>query len=346
MQKLSVIKDEFIFKKAPFEQCHASTIEETPNGLVASWFGGSHEQCKDVEIWVSRYSENNWSEPTSVAKGTRQNDDSYPTWNPVLFQIPNGPLMLFYKVGPNTREWWGMLKISSNGGEKWSKAYRLPTKVLGPIKNKPILLDDGTLICPSSTEVGRWQVHFEVTRDFGKFWQVIGPIDNPRGYNAIQPTILKHDDKVLQLLARSQNNYILSSWSFDGGITWNALKSINLPNPNAAIDAVTLKNGLHVLVYNHVKKSSNKWGGLRCPLNVAASGDGRDWNTILTLENNCNKNSNNHEFGFESDLHKSDINFYKYEFSYPAIIQTNDGLIHITYSWKRKRIKHIVVELK
>ena len=86
-------------------QCHASTIVETPTGLVAAWFGGKHEKNVDVGIWVSRHSKDGWSKPVEVVNGTENEDKDYPCWNPVLFQPKTGPLLLFYKVGPSPSQW-------------------------------------------------------------------------------------------------------------------------------------------------------------------------------------------------------------------------------------------------
>ncbi|MEX2411911.1 MAG: sialidase family protein, partial [Candidatus Paceibacterota bacterium] len=246
-----IIESKFIFHKAPFEQCHASTIVSTPDGLVAAWFGGSKEGNEDVEIWMSRNADGKWTSPISVANGIQHKDKRYPTWNPVLFQIPDGSLMLFYKVGPSPREWWGELKTSDDHGRTWSKSNRLPEDILGPIKNKPVYINNGQIINPSSTEYKGWLVHFEITSDLGKTWEVIGPINEDSPYNVIQPSILKHGGDVLQILARSRENHILSSWSYDGGYTWNDYKPAGLPNPNSSTDAVTLANGAHLLVYNH-----------------------------------------------------------------------------------------------
>ncbi len=313
-----VINEEFIYEEAPFPSAHASTIEETPDGLVAAWFGGTHERHPDVEIWVSRKVNGNWTPPVSVADGVQHADKRYPCWNPVLFQVPDGPLMLFYKVGPTPSDWWGMLKTSEDNGVTWSEATRLPEGILGPIKNKPVLIDDNILICPSSTEHDGWRVHFEITEDFGKTWRVVGPIGDGE-FDIIQPSILFHEEGKLQMLARSRDNYVISSWSEDNGNSWSTPEPTILPNPNSGTDAVTLQNGLHLLVYNHTYRTEGRWGGLRSPLNVAVSSDGETWETILILED---------EPG---------------EFSYPAVIQGADGTVHITYTWNRETIKYVAL---
>ena len=76
----------------------------------------------------------------------------HPCWNPVLFDVPGAGLMLFYKVGPSPQTWWGMVRTSRDSGRTWSEARRLPDGILGPIKNKPVRLADGTLVAGSSTE--------------------------------------------------------------------------------------------------------------------------------------------------------------------------------------------------
>ena len=318
-----VVKEEFIFEKAPFLNCHASTIEETPEGLVAAWFGGTHEQHEDVEIWISRLVENKWTAPVSVANGIQSAEKRYPCWNPVLFQYPGGPLLLFYKVGPNPIEWWGELIASSDHGKTWSKPKRLPDGILGPVKNKPVLMPDGRLICPSSKENkdGRWKVHLEITTDTGKTWTLSKPLNDGIKFRIIQPSVLIHKQNNLQLLCRSMENRIVSLWSNDGGKNWSEPDSTSLPNPNSGTDAVTLQNGWQLLVYNHTERTEGKWGGPRSPLNVAISPDGKQWKQLFELET---------EPG---------------EFSYPAVIQSKDGTVHITYTWKRERIKYVALKI-
>jgi len=321
-QNDAIVRSEFIFENAPFPECHASTLEATPDGLVIAWFGGTKEKNKDVEVWLSRQENGQWTAPVSVADGVQHADKRYPCWNPVLFQQPEGELMLFYKVGPNPREWWGELKTSDDGGETWSHSCRLPEDILGPVKNKPVLLKDGRLLCPSSTEHDGWRVHFEITDDFGESWTRIGPINDGKEYNVIQPSVLTYPNGRLQILCRSKDNHIISSWSEDGGESWSDLEPIALPNPNSGTDAVTLADGRQLLVYNHSEKRKGQWGGPRTPLNVAVSKNGKDWETVLTLEN---------EPG---------------EYSYPAVIQDADGKVHITYTYQRKRIKYVQVDVR
>lgn len=320
-----ITSSEFIYEKAPFPECHASTIEETPTGLVTAWFGGTEERHPDVGIWVSRMVKGKWTAPIEVANGVQNSTIRYPLWNPVLFQMPaskGGELLLFYKEGPTPKDWWGMIKRSKDGGKTWSNTERLPLGILGPIKNKPVMLKDGTLLCPTSSEDNGWRVHFEMTKDGGRTWSRTEAINDGKEFSAIQPSVLFLKDGRLQILCRSKNGYILESYSSDQGKTWSALKAISLPNPNSGTDAVTLKDGRQVLVYNHVTKESQEWGGKRSPLNVAISSDSKNWKELAMLENEP-----------------------KAEFSYPAVIQTKDGKIHITYTWKREKIKHVVISL-
>lgn len=319
-----LVKSQLIFDPAPHPQCHSSTIVETPSGLVAAWFGGTKEGEPDVGIWLSRQIDGRWNTPVEVANGAETEVPRVHCGNPVLFQIPAGPLLLFYKTGPD----WKYVKRSHDHGITWSKPERLPNGFFGPIKNKPVLLDDGSILCPSSTEFSTpsgatWQVHFERSVNGGKTWQRIGPINDGRTIRAIQPSILIHPGKRLQALGRTQESHLFEAWSEDNGQTWGPMTLIDLPNCNSGTDAVTLADGRHILVYNHSSNdpSTGKRKGIRSPLNVAVSKDGKLWEAALVLENEPNN-----------------------QFSYPAVIQTSDGMVHITYTWKRLRIKHAIID--
>src|SRR5262245_6093479 len=199
--KQGILVDEFIYDTAPFPECHASTIAETPARLVAAFFGGTKERNPDVEIWVCRLENNHWTKPVSVANGVVNAQLRYPCWNPVLYQVPGGELMLFYKIGPSPSTWKGWLKISKDTGITWSDAKALPEGFIGPVKNKPVLLSNGVLLSPSSKEGDGWKVHFESTADGGKTWEMIGPINDGKTTNAIQPSILTYKNGKLQILA-------------------------------------------------------------------------------------------------------------------------------------------------
>ena len=177
-QQPGVLRSEFIYETAPFPSCHASTIAETKSGLIAAWFGGTHERHPDVGIWISRNESGHWTAPMEVANGIVSRTNRYPTWNPVLFQPKTGPLMLFYKVGPSPSTWWGMLMTSDDSGKTWSMPGRLPDGIFGPIKNKPVQLPNGDLLCPTSTEHQGWRVHFERSKDLGKTWTAASPVND------------------------------------------------------------------------------------------------------------------------------------------------------------------------
>jgi alpha-L-rhamnosidase len=320
--KNGILIDEFIYTKASFPSAHASTIAETPEGLIAAWFGGTREGNKDVCIWTSCLVNNKWTEPAKVAEGIINDSTRYACYNPVLFQVPNGELLLFYKIGPNVAGWTGWMMRSKDNGKTWSQREALPNGFLGPIKNKPVLIN-GTLICPSSTEKNGWKVHFEYTNDFGKTWTKSEPVNDGKIVSAIQPSILTYADRRLQILCRSKNRTINESWSKDGGKTWSVMTASSLPNNNSGTDAVTLKDGRQLLAYNHVKPHDTlpNGKGARTPLNVAVSKDGKSWFAALILED-------------------SPISQY----SYPSVIQSKDGMVHIVYTWRRERIKYVKID--
>jgi predicted neuraminidase len=322
----SILAAEFLNERAPYPQCHASTIAETaPGRLVAAWFGGSREGAPDVGIWVTRLDSGRWTEPVEVATGVQPDGTRHPTWNPVLFAVPSQPLRLFYKVGPSPRAWWGMVKSSPDGGRTWSDAARLPSPLLGPIKNKPVVLADGSWLSASSTEDSPegWRAHFERSQDAGQTWEFIGPVDKGSwNLEAIQGSVLFHRDGRLQSVGRTRSGVVFSTWSADGGRTWSPLEALGLPNPNAGTDAVTLKDGRQLIVYNDAAPQPGTRSGRRYPLVIALSTDGTTWNKTAIIEDQPMPDG----------------------YAYPAVTQTSDGLVHITYTWNRQRIKHVVVD--
>ncbi len=312
---VKIAREAFVFTDAPFPSAHASTIVETPAGLVAAWFGGTREKHPDVGIWLSRHEGLGWSTPAEVANGVQQDGRRYPSWNPVLFRTSDGPLWLFYKVGPSPSRWWGLVMRSNDDGRTWGAPTRLPDGILGPIRAKPVQLADGTLLAGSSTEHDGWRVHMEWTRDPAGAWQKTPPLKGLPAFSAIQPTILVHDERRIQILCRTEQGVIAESWSEDAGRSWSALRGTALPNPSAGIDGVRLADGRFLLVYNPTRDN-------RRQLQVAISADGRTWTPAVMLEDSPG------------------------EYSYPAVIQARDGRVHVTYTWRRERIKHVVLDVR
>lgn len=314
--KYTIADSGVLFQNAPFKSCHASTLVQLDkNQVLYACFGGDHEGAKDVKIWgiIQDLNTNKFGSPILLATGK----DSLPCWNPVLFKTKTGILFLDYKVGKNPREWWAERKISKDNGKHWSAAIKLDTPYLGPIKDKPIQLKNGSILYPSSTESKdekTWKIHLEISDNKGLQWKYIHI--NCDTFGIIQPTILQYSDH-LQMLCRSKQNAIVSTISKDNGLHWQKLEKLNLPNPNSGIDAVTLSNGWQLLVYNPLEAGKNWWEG-RSSLKVALSKDGISWKPILTLEQQT-----------------------KGEYSYPAVIELANHDILISYTFDRKNIKFV-----
>lgn len=311
---VKILSSGFIYETAPFPSCHASTLVETNEGILAAWFGGEYERHPLVSIYTSRLVNGTWTTPKKVADGAENTPTQYPTWNPVLYKKEDGTVVLYYKVGPSPREWWGVYKTSADEGKGWSEEIKIPDGLLGPIKNKPVALPDGTLLYPTSTETKKsWEVYVETSNQALQKWNKT-LIDNGK-FNAIQPTVLFHGEGKMQMLCRTQEGKIASTWSSDNGQSWSTLEAIKLVNNNSGIDAITLQNGYHLLVANPIKKGRNK-------LSLFGSTDGITWNELYKLENEAEG-----------------------EFSYPAIIQSKDGKVHISYTFNREKVKYVSLKI-
>ncbi len=377
----AIIKDEFLYEKASFPQAHASTITELKNGdLVAAYFGGTKERNPDVCIWVSRKPKgaDKWESPILAGDGVYQlgtkdaelagiEKNTTPAsagpikarkvalsgtlkrkacWNPVLFTMPDGEIWLFYKVGATIDDWTGWLVKSRDGGKTWTEREPLPKGFIGPVKNKPELIN-GRLICGSSTEKDGWRFHVEILDMKTGKWKYVGIVDaekkartddvftardmttpiykegkGPDYIYSIQPSILKLKDGRLQVLMRTHNAKLATSFSSDNGDTWSKVTLTDIPNNQSGTDAVTLKDGRHVLIYNDFETIPGTKKGPRTPISIAISDDGTHWHHVLTLED-------------------SPISQY----SYPAIIQGKDGNLHCVYTWRRQLIAYKKIDL-
>lgn len=328
---------EFIFTDAPFPSCHASTIVELRNGeLLSAWFGGSAEGSPDVAIWGSRRANGHWSTPVELAR-----EPDIASYNPVLFYTKDARLWLYYKYGPHPDNWTAARKWSTDDGRTWSAVEHLPAGLYGPIRAKPLLLSDGIVVSGSSVESYRsWACWIERSTDNGRSWTKSGPItvqtggegkpaatvDAPRAVHGtsewnrtdgiIQPSVVSLGGEHLRLYARStaRTGKITAADSNDSGVTWTQAHPIDLPNPNSGIDAVGLRDGRVVLVFNNSDQH-------RTPLNLAVSTDGEHFRIFRTLEDRPG------------------------EYSYPAMVEGRDGDLHITYTWNRKRIRYVRVPL-
>ena len=257
-------------------------------------------------------------------------------WNPVLFEMPDGELWLFFKIGSSVGDWTGWLTKSKDGGKTWSQKEPLPfdpegRAFLGPIKNKPELIN-GRLLCPSSTEKNGWRFHMEILDLKTREWKWI-PVESTEAIktddnklhpiDCIQPSILKLKDGRLQVTMRTHNAKIATSFSSDNGDTWTPVTLLDIENNQSGTDAVTLKDGRHALIYNNFETLPLTPKGVRTPCSIALSNDGTNWQHILTLED-------------------SPIDQY----SYPAIIQGKDGKLHCVYTWRRQRVAYKQIDLE
>jgi predicted neuraminidase len=312
----------FAVGSTSFPSSHASTIVELKDGsLMAAWFGGTDEGSPDVAIWTARRTATGWSAPVELAR-----EPKVPCWNPVLFHSRDGRLWFYYKFGPNPLEWAAARRYSLDEGRTWSPVERLPAGIL---RAKPLVPADGTIVSGTSFESYLTRsIWVERSTNNGETWTKIGPIlpalhpgqnglpDNGIRTGLIQPSVVALGKGRLRLYARSTPDIarICVADSFDDGQTWTRAHALDVANPNSGIDAVALRDGRVVLVYNDSTTE-------RTPLNLAVSRDGEHFKNFKVLES---------EPG---------------EYSYPAIIENARGDLDLTYTWNRKSIKYVHIPL-
>ena len=320
-----------IFIDAPFACAHASTIVELANGdLLAAWFAGSSEGEKDVAIFASRRSNGSWGPLVELVR------EPVACYNPVLFHTHDGRLHLYYKFGTHPVSWTAGRLSSDDEGLTWTATEHLAAGLYGPVRTKPLVLDNGVIVSGTSVETYRsWACWIERSTDHGATWTKIGPISVPRQLagdgvcgdappavpgseewrftqGIIQPSVVSLGPKHLRLYARSTSliGKICAADSFDAGLTWTQAHPIDVPNPNSGIDAVALRDGRVVLIYNHTNTG-------RSPLNLAMSTDSEHFQMFHVLEDQPG------------------------EYSYPAMVQARDGDLLITYTSMRRRIQYV-----
>ena len=327
--RMKVNKELIAKNNKAFKSCHASNVCFLSNQtIMVVWFAGSKEGASDVTIWGSIRDNNGWTDPKPITV-----EENVPHWNPVLFEIKENELLLFYKIGDTIATWKTMIMSSYDNGKTWSEAREMipgDAGGRGPVRNKLIQLKNHRILAPASSEAGVWRCFVDYSDDFGMTWKKSNDIyatpnedrEIAKDYHAIpvseqsyvgrgiiQPSLWESDTGV-HMFMRSTEGYVFRSDSKDAGATFCQAYQTNIPNNNSGIDVVRHCDGNLYLVYNPVGIS---WGK-RTPLYLACSeDDGLSFRDILVLEEG------------------------EGEYSYPSIISQNECL-YLTYTYNRENI--------
>lgn len=341
---------------ARWSQAHASSVIRHGQSVLVAWFAGTREGTPDNRIWLTRKhdDEEGWSTPVALTT------DAVAHWNPVLAHSPAGELWLFYKSGARISGWTTWVRKSGDGGTSWSEPDQLvpgDTFGRGPVRNPPLLLDDGTWLAPGSREHWGeqvvWESFVDISWDDGASWTARPiPVDRAalRGAGVIQPALWRSGETVKALLRSTEGRAFLSA-SADGGMTWSRAEPVELANNNSGLTVVALDDGRAVCVHNPV---SADWGA-RCPLVVSVSEDGgatwaervciEDGRTPIdddprrrpSLPNTARSAADEPPLfgGGDDGVVTTGIG----EYSYPAAVPADDrpgSHLLITYSWQRR----------
>lgn len=355
-QNLRIESEQNIFEpdSGPWSGSHAATIVQTTDGTIIAGWRRDIDRVANNEAWMSTLENGRWTLPRILATGSESGDD-YTLENIVLFQPRNGPLMLFYYVGPQSfllrkdmakplTNMWGVVRTSTDNGRTWSKPVALGEdpriaggRLCGPTKNPPLQLPDGTILAPSSNEPGVKRVerefrnltwHFEKSADLGKTWSVVQVLP-ANLFRAIQPGFLVLGGGKLIALGRNegQGSDTPMATSDDWGATWSEIRGLAaLPQSHSGICPRTLRDGTHICILNTPVPGRPP----RDRLDLMVSTNGVNWTLGLTLN----------PAGDAKVAH------------YPQAIQTADGKLHVVFTygnqagaghWRENVIRHVVL---
>lgn len=345
MKQLRLIRKEFVWDEpeAFYKACHVSTIARNEKGdLAVCYFAGTKEGAPDLGIWLSRKINDKWEAPRRIKYMY-----GFQHWNPILRYDGNGRLVLLYKVGHNVQEWYTLISGSDDFGESWNASREVVEGDHRPrvsTKNRLILQGDNWFGGTSVETDTNHDCFIDVSRDGGKTWTLhpipfdhithdkVGSIDwkgikelwasDPervlRWDGVIQPTLWSLEPGKLSCLMRSSRGCLFRSDSVDNGETWCKAYPTQLPNNNCGIDVAQMKDDTLVVFYNPV---SVNWGE-RTPLSASISvDDGRTWTEPWHLETEAG------------------------EYSYPFALPDGNSRIDLTYTWRRQKIVHCVLEV-
>jgi predicted neuraminidase len=309
---------------------HASTIEMLPDGtLLLAWFSGIKEEADKCAIAVSRLpaGSTQWTTPKIVSER-----DGFSNQNPVLFHdTTSGTTMLYHSQlpansGEGSDALW--LLLSTDGGVTWTKPssfLNLTAQRQGVFdRNRIIPRIDGSLLFPLYwTSDGTPNAPFMLFSDTANHSQWGTPVNVSNADNLVQPTIVRTAPNTLTAFFRDREaKNVYGASSTDEGLTWTKPSPAvagNLPNNNAGIESWQLASGSTILIFNNVTKG-------RTPLTAAVSKTaGKSWAASRNLQVHDDNSTNTKGV----------------EYSYPTILQTPDGNIHVAYTYNRWTIKYV-----
>ena len=314
--------ERFINEEHEGSMSHVSSMVPLIGGdMMAAWYSGSREGAGDVVVYASTFSKGKWSHPVPLVSRESHIMETgryvKKVGNALLARDEEGRLWLFYS-SIFAGGWSGAslnYMYSGDEGETWSSSRRL---VLSPlfnltnnVKNKALALRGGGFLLPVYHELIKKRSELVRLDPDGRFRRVLMTDEG----EAIQPSIVHKDGSTLGAFFRNMSDdsprRVLYSESPDMGLNWGPLLRTTLKNPNAGLDVMATDSGL-LAVLNNTDE-----GRQRLTLEFSSDG-GRTWDELYVLEDEEGR-----------------------EFSYPFIETGTDGLVHITYTYDRKRIKHV-----
>ncbi|WP_282935349.1 sialidase family protein [Paenibacillus sp. RC67] len=317
---------------------HAANLLELDNGdLLCVWFTGSGEGNPDTNIVMSRLvaGSNVWSTPVQLSDDLERSEQ-----NPVAFQAPDGKVWLFHTSNEphNQKTSRVVCRVSEDRGYTWGPVEVLFDGLGIFLRQQLIVLANGDWLLPAyyCKLDGHYSV-VQISSDQGKTWKEYPVQDS---IHRVQMSIIELNGGSLYAVFRSrQADRIYTSLSHDNGKTWTTPVKSTLANNNSSIQLTKLQNGHLALIFNDstMERDQFRWVSskgtfrrkpLRTPLTLAIStDDGKTW-------------------PYYRNVQMADLEYKESEigYSYPTIMTTRDGKIHIAFSFLRKGIKYVCVE--